>query len=497
MVSQPVQYTTSPTTMNAARAITPAILSALRQHGDFATALARMPKTDSADLAALSDISLLCRAMALSPFKDLEVEALLTGLRRAVLERALSEPNDESGVGFAAALARHCYLNEYIFAVTDMEAEAVERVANAVATRLDRNDGAPPVSIAALAAYRPLDSFEWFGRLLDTRWSDPVDAVIAQQVAEPLAERALCGDMRRLTSVGGDVTEAVRAQYEANPYPRWIKFAAQHRAAPVGDLLRGAPLRFDLPRDRSPDAPDVLIAGCGTGQQPLLAASRYANARILAVDLSRASLAYAARKTREYGAENIEYAQADIMALDTLERRFDLIECVGVLHHLADPLAGWRILAGLLRPGGVMKVGLYSETARRDVVAARRLIAERGFAATPDGILQCRAAIAALAEAGDADMRDLIERNGFYTASECRDLIFHVQERRFTLPQIADALESLGLDFLGFEMRDTQALRQFDAAYPDARTDLARWHRFETAKPDTFRGMYQFWVRKS
>ena len=75
---------------------------------------------------------------------------------------------------------------------------------------------------------------------------------------------------------------------------------------------------------------------------------------MLAVDLSLSSLCYAKRKTRELGLTNITYAQADILRLGTLPRRFDVIESSGVLHHLADPLAGWRVLLSLLRPGGFM-----------------------------------------------------------------------------------------------------------------------------------------------
>ena len=64
---------------------------------------------------------------------------------------------------------------------------------------------------------------------------------------------------------------------------------------------------------------------------------------------------------------------------------FDFIEASGVLHHLADPWEGWRVLLSLLRPGGTMQVGLYSELARRNIVAARALIAERGYRPVPRG----------------------------------------------------------------------------------------------------------------
>jgi SAM-dependent methyltransferase len=256
----------------------------------------------------------------------------------------------------------------------------------------------------------------------------------------------------------------------------------------IAAVLGGPPLNLRLKDYVSPAAPDILIAGCGTGQQSLQCAGCFADARILAVDLSLASLAFASRMTSGLGIANIEYAQADIMALDTLDRRFDLIECVGVLHHLADPEAGWRILAGLLRPGGVMKISLYSEAARRDVVAGRALIAERGYESSPDGIRHCRQDILTLARGGNAEMARLTQRNSFFTTSECRDLLFHVQEQRFTLPRIEAALAALKLDFLGFE---------FAGPAPRSPAPLADWHRFETEHPQTFAGMYEFWVQKS
>ncbi len=67
------------------------------------------------------------------------------------------------------------------------------------------------------------------------------------------------------------------------------------------------------------------------------------------------------------------------MELGSIGRTFDFIDVSGVLHHMADPWQGWRVLLSLLRPGSTMQVGLYSELARQHVVAARKLIAERGY----------------------------------------------------------------------------------------------------------------------
>jgi SAM-dependent methyltransferase len=239
----------------------------------------------------------------------------------------------------------------------------------------------------------------------------------------------------------------------------------------------------------------VLIAGCGTGQQSIEAALLYADAQVLAIDLSLASLGYAKRKTVELGLRNIEYAQADILALGSLGRSFDLIEASGVLHHLGDPLAGWRVLLSLLRPGGVMRVGLYSELARDHIVAARHHIAEQGYGQSADDIRRCRQD--AMNAADGSLLKRTMAWRDFYSTSQCRDLLFHVQEHRLTLPQIAAFLAESKVTLLGFVL-DAWVLRKYRTQFPDdtTMTDLASWHAFETENPRTFAAMYQFWIQK-
>ncbi len=80
--------------------------------------------------------------------------------------------------------------------------------------------------------------------------------------------------------------------------------------------------------------------------------------------------------------------------------------------------------------------------------------------------------------------------------SECRDLLFHVQEHQFTIPQIADFLAKTGFSFLGFE---TPARTSYLQRFPDdkAATNLANWAAFESENPATFAQMYQFWIQKN
>ena len=223
--------------------------------------------------------------------------------------------------------------------------------------------------------------------------------------------------------------------------------------------------------------------------------SRFRGVRVLAIDLSLSSISYARRKTQELGITNIEYAQADILKLGDVARTFDIIASVGVLHHLADPFNGWRILLSRLRPGGFMDLGFYSELARRHVVKVREFIAARGYASTPDDIRRFRQDLAA--RDASVELQWLSKSPDFYSTSECRDLLFHVQEHRLTLGQIESFLSEFGLHFIGFEL-DPRVLHQYRARFTDdpSGTNLRNWARFEADNPDTFAAMYRFWIQK-
>src|SRR5262249_29617866 len=218
----------------------------------------------------------------------------------------------------------------------------------------------------------------------DKTWPQSIADVLTQQIREPQEELQLRDTIPLLTAIDDDVSMAVRQQYEENPYPRWVHAATPAPNPPAIDehlrsLFPSAPLRpLRNANDHTRDL-DVLIAGCGTGQHPIEVAQRWKGLRLLAVDLSLASLCCAKRKTPKSLAHRIEYAQGDILKLGSIDRTFDVIDSSGVLHHLADQFSAWRTLLKLLRSGGLMKLGLYSEVARSDIIAARAFIAERGY----------------------------------------------------------------------------------------------------------------------
>jgi hypothetical protein len=112
---------------------------------------------------------------------------------------------------------------------------------------------------------------------------------------------------------------------------------------------------------------------------------------------------------------------------------FDVIEAAGTLQTLANPSAGWRVLSSLLRPGGFIFFGLYSESARRDIVAARDFIARRGYGTSAQDIRRCRQELMDFPEG--TPLKNVTYTTEFYSTSECRDLLFHVQEHRPRCPR--------------------------------------------------------------
>lgn len=451
-------------------------------------------------LNAVAVDPLLHAILQAAPVNTIEFERFLTAARHALLETATSEqppdPADTGALRFYAALARQCFINEYIFDCDDSEQAAAAACRTRLLALLDTHAVIPPLLLLVVAAYFPLHALPGPGRLLAANQPDPLDGVLRQQVCEPLEEQALRAGIECLTPITHGVSEQVRDMYEQNPYPRWVKLPIHDPPLRFNDELRRAlPLaRFTPMRDDS--QPGMLIAGCGTGSQSIIATLRFRGVRVLAVDLSLSSIAYAARKTRESGITNIDYAQADILKLGDIERTFDIIAAVGVLHHLADPFLGWRTLLSRLRPGGFMQLGFYSRTARRHVFKAREFVAARGYGTTASDIRRFRRDLG-LPGVSLELQQWLSKTNDFYSTSECRDLVFHVQEHCLTLDQIESFLSECGLQFIGFAL-DPRVLQQYRTRFTDdaAGTNLRNWARFEADNPDTFAAMYQFWVQR-
>jgi SAM-dependent methyltransferase len=295
---------------------------------------------------------------------------------------------------------------------------------------------------------------------------------------EPAQEHALLAEVPHAgTSRVLDATSIeVAAMYESNPYPRLVGF---HRRVPTPfDQIVPTSVPHHGPRR-------VLVAGGGTGQHPLQLASGLADAEVLSVDLSARSLARTLRLATKHGIANLRVLQADLLALGDIGR-FDWIDCVGVLHHLAEPLAGGRALVERLVPGGLLRLGLYSERGRRDVVTARARVQDL----TPDdaGLNAARARL--------LDLPGLTHSVDFWSQSGLRDLVFHPCEHRYSPLGVADLLARLGLSVVSLQHARPEPEQLFRARWPAGDLhDLALWDTLEADEPWIFAGMIHVWAQ--
>lgn len=414
----------------------------------------------------------------------LPFEKFVTKLREFLLEQAEAPKKKFSAQDLRAltgAMGRYAFHTDYILDVSEKEQAKIAALKEKV------EGGAPDAdSVALLACYAPLCALKNADALEEKfkREAGDIGAIVGEQITEYKALQNRAAAIRAATPIDDAVSEKVKGMYESFPYPRWREL----------EETRFTWREMDAAALSRPGA-QGLVAGCGTGRESAQLAAAFPDAEILAVDITRASLAYAMEKSERYNLKNLAYRQADILKLGDLGKTFDYIHCVGVLHHMKDPEKGWEILAGLLKPGGTMHIGLYGETPRRSIVEARQAIARGNYPATPEGMRQFRKDSPKLLR--PESMATLLKARDYYFLSMYSDLLFHVHEDRFTLPRIKAALQKLGLAFKGFKLPDavTERYREMFPGDPQG-LDLDNWAVFEKSYPDTFIHSYKFWCMK-
>ena len=438
----------------------------------------------------LDKLKLLHHLMRVCPLPDLKFEKFFTNTRSLLLTNLDNIDATSELIYFLSTLSLHCFTNEYIYLEKDKETKLIKKLESEIVETIAKSKQPEAKKILCLASYRPLHKYNWCNKL---ETLNNLKDVKSRFIEEPFTERSIVAEIPIFNEISDNVSYKVRAQYEENPYPRWVKTGMHTKSKSITEICDEVNLQLHSESIKKVIAPAILIAGCGTGQHSIVTASHFSNCQVTAVDLSLASLAYAKRKTNELGITNIKYLQADILKLDKPKQKFDIVDSVGVLHHMSKPMTGWRILTDLLKPGGMMRIGLYSELARQHIVKIRNEISSFKVGISEAEIRKFRQS---LIISKDKHHQQLTKASDFFSLSALRDLIFHVQEHRFNLPQINNCLSELGLKFCGFINKDTISdFKEFHGRYADI-YDLELWHRYEKNNPKAFSAMYQFWCQK-
>jgi SAM-dependent methyltransferase len=234
------------------------------------------------------------------------------------------------------------------------------------------------------------------------------------------------------------LSDVVSRQYERWTYPE-----------PIADLELWVRDHFEFfdpslnwrlfwpARSRKPEL-DILIAGCGTNQAAVFAYNNPAS-RVVAIDISDASLAHERRLKEQHGLSNLELHRLPIEELGSLGRDFDFIVSTGVLHHIADPLAGMKALSSCLRRDGVVAIMLYAKYGRVGVEALQSVFRDLALGQDDRSVALVKETIAMLSPehlvqpyfklapdlAFDAGLVDtfLHGRDRSYSVEECLELV--------------------------------------------------------------------------
>ncbi len=426
-------------------------------------------------------------------FRDKFLEIFLCHIRKEFLFLIKNKKNKnlvKEFKDFIISFAEQSFLNEFLFFQSDEEIKII----NNLKTEIENDKNINELYISILGCYLPLNSSKIIiDKLVKyTSKSNLFNDLVQIQVKDPIHEYKLKCTINSFDNISDSISKKVREQYEENPYPRWRYADTVPKNKFLTILNNNIKPNKIISKDNHLKR-DVLIAGCGTGQH-LVNISSYDNSNILAVDLSLSSLAFAKRKMQELNHSNVEFLHSDILNLKNINKKFSVIECVGVLHHLKDPEKGLKILLDILEPKGYLKLGLYSMLARKHIIKTRELIKKYNIKSNILDIRKFREIVK-----NDKDNKSFQKLNynyDFYSTSNVRDLIFHVQEHCYTLPKITKFLRKYNLEFLGFTSSPIK--KEYTKHFPNDLkcTSLENWHNFEINNPDTFKQMYQFWVKK-
>ena len=166
------------------------------------------------------------------------------------------------------------------------------------------------------------------------------------------------------------MSDLVRRHYESHPYPRYPLLASVPRHDTYALNLDAIWTRFNgcmlQPQDKS-----ILVAGCGSFA-PYPFALANPDAQTTALDLSRSNLRRARLHCLLHGLTTVTYLHDDLLDPKTAPGPFPLIDAYGVLHHLENPLDGFKALADRLTDGGILRIMVYSRYARREEDSIRR-----------------------------------------------------------------------------------------------------------------------------
>ena len=252
------------------------------------------------------------------------------------------------------------------------------------------------------------------------------------------------------------MNDDLRVQYEIYPYP------PRDPAEEANRLITGSPSHIAeiehhiFAGTRPAEALNILVAGGGTGDATVMLAQQHASAGIGAdivhLDISEASSAIAKARIDARGLDNVRFVQGPIESLPDLGLGpFDYIDCCGVLHHLADPSAGLKILRNALTPQGGIGMMVYAPLGRNGVYHAQAMLNMiAGNAPDDQRIATAKQLLSNLPASNWLKRNPHVGDHTSLGDAGIYDLLLHRRDRAYSVPELVGLLQQGGMRPVNF-----------------------------------------------
>ena len=198
----------------------------------------------------------------------------------------------------------------------------------------------------------------------------------------------------------------------------------------------------------------VLDIGCGAGWFVNTCAFHY-GLRTEGIDLSRRAIERALETSTELGvSDRTWFRQRDLFQLEE-PRRFDVVTSIGALHHTGDFPRAVGAAGALVRPGGVLYLGLYHSYGRKPILELFKKYRDL----SQQGKLSSADFDEALAIYSELDAKS---SDPTFLRSWFRDQVIHPHETQHSLADVRDVLAAIGFEIVSTSINRYQPFARIE-----------------------------------
>jgi len=165
-----------------------------------------------------------------------------------------------------------------------------------------------------------------------------------------------------------EITKKVEEMYKKYPYP-----SPSTNPTQTNELLNLLKI-FELESKIKLEDKKILDAGTGSGHRIINVAQFYKKCNFLGLDISEKSLDIANELKKQKKIENIKFKKMNLMKEFSKNEKFDIVLCMGVLHHLSNPSKGLKNILNTLKKEGIIFLYLYGKLGGHKRMLNKKLV---------------------------------------------------------------------------------------------------------------------------